>query len=160
VQDARVSEGTRRLIEEVYRADGERLWRALLAWTGDREVTSDSVAEAYAQALQRGDELRKPARWIWKAAFRIAAGEVKARGRFSSTPLVEHAYEPEDLTGSLLMALRQLSPMQRGALVLHYFAGYRAGECARILGLTSAAVRVHLMRGRRRLSELLEERDG
>jgi RNA polymerase sigma-70 factor (ECF subfamily) len=159
VQDARVTEGTRGRIEEVYRADGQRLWRALLAWSGDREVTSDAVAEAYAQALRRGDELRNPSRWIWKAAFRIAAGELKARGRFSSAPMVEAAYEPGDLTGSLLMALRQLSPMQRGSLVLHHFAGYRAGECARILGSTSAAVRVHLMRGRRRLRELLEERD-
>ena len=151
-----MSEGSTNRIEEVYRADGDRLWRALLAWTGDREVTNDSVAEAYAQALGRGDELRKPERWIWKAAFRIAAGELKERGRFSM-PVGEESYEAEDVTGSLLLALRQLSPMQRGALVLHHFAGYRAGECARILGSSSgAAVRVHLMRGRRRLRELLE----
>jgi RNA polymerase sigma-70 factor, ECF subfamily len=132
VQDARVSEGTTDRIEEVYRRDGQRLWRALLAWTGDREVTNDSVAEAYAQALRRGDELRKPERWIWRAAFRIAAGELKARARFSG-PVGEEAYEPEDLTGSLLVALRQLSPMQRGALVLHHFAGYRARRLLRAL---------------------------
>jgi RNA polymerase sigma-70 factor (ECF subfamily) len=58
-----------------------------------------------------------------------------------------------------MAALRQLSPMQRGALVLHYYAGYPVRDAARILGSTSAAVRVHLSRGRRRLRGLLEEDD-
>ncbi len=38
-------------LERVYREHGARLWRAVLAFTGDREVASDAVAEAFAQAL-------------------------------------------------------------------------------------------------------------
>src|SRR2546430_12508817 len=50
---------------------------------------SDAMAEAFAQALARGNELRSPQRWVWRAAFRIAAGELKARLRRSE----EHTSE-------------------------------------------------------------------
>jgi predicted RNA polymerase sigma factor len=35
-------------IERLYREEGSRLWWALLAYTGDREVASDAAAEAFA----------------------------------------------------------------------------------------------------------------
>src|SRR6478672_7261075 len=40
-------------VEAVYRADAERLWRAVYAFAGDAEIASDAVAEAFAQVLQR-----------------------------------------------------------------------------------------------------------
>ena len=36
-------------------------------------------AEAFAQALRRGTAIRDPRSWVWRAAYRIAAGE-KQRG--------------------------------------------------------------------------------
>src|SRR5919106_1682169 len=66
-------------LERVYREHGARLWRAVLMYSGDREVASDAVAEAFAQALHRGSEIRAGERWVWRAAFRIAAGQLKLR---------------------------------------------------------------------------------
>lgn len=66
-------------IERLYRERGDRIWRGLLAFSGDPEVASDAVAEAFAQVLRRGEEVRDPERWVWRAAFRIAAGELKER---------------------------------------------------------------------------------
>jgi len=40
-------------------------------------------------------------------------------------------------------------------VVLHHAAGYPVNDVANLIGSTSPAVRVHLMRGRRRLRELL-----
>jgi RNA polymerase sigma-70 factor (ECF subfamily) len=66
-------------------------------------------------------------------------------------------YELEEPARELLAALERISPMQRAAVVLHHGAGYPVAEVAEILGSTSAAVKVHLMRGRRRLRDLLVE---
>jgi RNA polymerase sigma-70 factor, ECF subfamily len=146
-------------LESLYRQDGERLWRAVAAYTGDREVASDAVAEAFAQALARGSELRDPMAWIWRVAFRVAAGELKERRRGAgSAP--EAIVGPEEPLTDLLATLRALSPKQRAAVVLHHYAGYPVKEVAEILGSTSAAVRVHLSQGRRRLRGLLEANDG
>lgn len=147
------------LLERLYRKQGARMWHAVLAFAGDPEVASDAVAEAFAQALRRGDAIRDPERWIWRTVFRVAAGELKTRSR--SVPMtVERTYEMEQPAGELVAALARLSERQRAAVVLHHAAGYSVREVAAIVGSTPAAVTVHLMRARRRLRELLEERDG
>jgi RNA polymerase sigma-70 factor (ECF subfamily) len=145
-------------IERLYRERGDRIWRGLLAFAGDPEVASDAVAEAFAQVLRRGDEVRDPERWIWRAAFRIAAGELKQRRR-SEAFVAEGSYEMEEPARDLVVALGALSERQRVSVVLHDAAGYPSKEVARIIGSTEVAVRVHLMRGRRRLRELLKEGD-
>jgi RNA polymerase sigma-70 factor (ECF subfamily) len=116
------------------------------------------VAEAFAQALRRGDQIRDPERWLWRSMFRIAAGELKERGRTLMTG-VEGSYEIEEPARELISALGKLSSKQRSAVVLHHAAGYPLREIAEILGSTTGAVKVHLARGRRRLRELLEEGD-
>jgi RNA polymerase sigma-70 factor (ECF subfamily) len=145
-------------IERLYRERGDRIWRGLLAFSGDPEVASDAVAEAFAQLLRRGEGVRDPERWVWRAAFRIAAGELKHRGRNEVT-VAEGSYQMEEPARDLVVALGALSERQRAAVVLHDAAGYPAREVAKIVGSTEAAVRVHLMRGRRRLRDLLKDDD-
>jgi RNA polymerase sigma-70 factor (ECF subfamily) len=156
VKDVRVKdEQTEQGLEPVYREHGARLWRAVFAFAGDRHVADDAVAEAFAQALRRGQELRDPLAWIWRVAFRIAAGELKDRRKQLGAPS-ETAYEMQEPAWEIIRALGGLSPSQRAAIVLYHYGGYPAKEIAVILGSTSAAVRVHLSVGRRRLREMLE----
>jgi RNA polymerase sigma-70 factor, ECF subfamily len=145
-------------IEKVYREHGDRIWRALLLSTADREVASDAVAEAFAQALGRGEAIRSPERWIWKAAFRIAAGEMKRR-RQTIDSREDRGYELEPDTAALLAALPRLSPKQRASIVLHFHAGYSLKEVAEIIGSTGPAVAVHIHRGRKRLQAILGDDD-
>ena len=145
-------------LERLYRGQGARMWHAVLAFAGDPEVASDAVAEAFAQALRRGDEIRDAERWIWRTVFRVAAGELKTRSRF--VPMtIARTYEVEEPARELVAALSRLSERQRAAVVLHHAAGYPIREVAAIVGSTPAAVKVHLMRARRRLRELLKEND-
>jgi RNA polymerase sigma-70 factor (ECF subfamily) len=146
-------------IERLYRQHGDRMWRAVLSFAGDPEVARDAVAEAFAQVLRRGENVRDPDRWVWRAAFRIASGELKERRQ---RPVIEamETYEMDEPARDLVVALGALSEKQRRAVVLHDAAGHPAKEVAKIVGSTEAAVRVHLMRGRRRLRELLKDDDG
>jgi RNA polymerase sigma factor (sigma-70 family) len=155
VQDALVTAGR---LERLYREDGARLWRALVAFSGDREVASDAVAEAFAQAIGRESHLRDPQRWVWRAAFRIAAGELEDRRGFRAR-IADQSYEMEEPPATLVAGLARLSPNQRAALVLHYYAGYPTKEIAGIIGSSPATVRVHLSQGRKRLRRILEEPD-
>jgi RNA polymerase sigma-70 factor, ECF subfamily len=159
-----VREGAGTGLELLYREHGERLWRSILAFSGNPDVANDAVAEAFAQALRRGDALRDPLAWIWRAAFRIAAGQLKARSRERPSPaartLPDPSYELPEPQADLVAALLKLSPKQRASVVLHHYAGHPVKEVAAIIGSTQAAVRVHLSRGRKRLRELLEDHDG
>jgi hypothetical protein len=42
-------------VEECYHAEHARLWRSLLLFSGDADLASDAVSEAFTQALHRGD---------------------------------------------------------------------------------------------------------
>jgi RNA polymerase sigma-70 factor (ECF subfamily) len=145
-------------LEALYRELAPRIWRALVAYTGAPEVASDALNEAFAQALGRGSEIAAPERWLWATSFRIAAGDLKERRRFSPPVDVPGPQAAED-TAALLDALRELPPKQRAALVLHYYGGYKTREIAGILGSSAATVRVHLSAGRKRLRQLLETDD-
>ncbi|HKG55798.1 MAG TPA: sigma factor-like helix-turn-helix DNA-binding protein [Candidatus Limnocylindrales bacterium] len=152
-------------VEGVYRADGERLWRAVYAYSGDAEIASDAVAEAFAQVLHRGPEVRDPGAWTWRTAFRIAAGAMKVRGTLAlseaaSGVTVDDAYVDRYADPDLLAALRRLPDAQRAAVVLFYYADLPVREVAARLGTNSLAVRANLSRGRARLRQLLGDRNG
>ena len=146
--------GARHPLAEVYRGRAAQRGRALLAYSGDPEVASDAVAEAFAQALRRGTAIRHMERWVWKASFRIAAGELKQRRRFASEQ--DRGMPPTDPHFELWSSLRALSPRQRACMFLYYYADYPPREIAQMIGSTPSAVRVHLFRGRARLAEILD----
>jgi RNA polymerase sigma-70 factor, ECF subfamily len=145
-------------IEEIYRADGAKLYRALLLFTGQPEIAKDAAAEAFAQALRRGAALRSPERWIWRVAYRVAAGELQ-RWRNTSGALPENGYEVPQTSLELAIAMRGLSAMQRAAVALHDYAGYSLRETAAIAGSTPSAISVHLVRAHRKLRASLEVDD-
>jgi DNA-directed RNA polymerase specialized sigma24 family protein len=124
-EDVQVTDATADALERVYREEGERLWRAVFAYAGDRQVADDAVAEAFAQALRRGDAVRDPARWVWAVAFRIAKGELAVRRRSAGDEPRDVGYEMPEPARDVVDALARLSPRQRACVVLHHYAGTR-----------------------------------
>ena len=148
-----------RVAWEVHHA---KLWRAVLASSGDREIANEAVAEAFAQAARRGDAIDDVGRWVWRASFRIAAGLLAARrrdgvGASASEPRDTDAL-PEDVV-ALLDTLDRLPAADRTVVVLAHVGGWDAAAIAALTGSTAGAVRVRLHRARRRLRRELEERD-
>jgi RNA polymerase sigma-70 factor (ECF subfamily) len=148
-----------RAIAAIYQEQAAALWRALLVFSSDPEVASDAVAEGFAQLLARGNGVRDPRAWVWRASFKIAMGELKSRGR-SEQP-VDLPWEPTSADGALdlMRAIRQLPGRQRAVIVLHYLVDLPTPEVGKLLGMATPTVRVQLMQARRRLGSLLEEAD-
>ena len=162
MQDATVTaEPQAERVRVAYVAVHEPLWRAVLAYSGSADVADEAVAEAFAQLLRRGEGVDDPAAWAWRSAFRIAAGELKRRG---AAPVSGGAVPDIGITLpepaiDLIAALQHLTQQQRACVVLCDLADHDAPTAARLLGTTAATVRVQRMRARRRLRELLEDRD-
>lgn len=165
-------------LREAYDRTHPRLWRALRAWSGSRDVADDAAAEAFAQAARRIDALRDVDAWVWRAAFRIAAGELqqqRRRPRPSGDALDvlaahDHAHGAgmhigafnDDLPAialDLVRALGTLTEQQRACVVLRDVAGLSAPEIAAALDTSPGTVRVQLFRSRRALRDLLEAND-
>ena len=146
-------------VEREWRDHGPRLWRSLVAFTGDPELASDAMAEAFAQALGRGAAIEALDRWVWRAAFRIAAGELKERTAVAARGAPDPWVAMPEPVVDVVRALQTLSPNQRAAAVLSLYADMPTRDVARILACSQATVRVHLSQARRRLRVLLEETD-
>ena len=151
-----MTDGSATDLEKVYRAQSERLYRALLAYSGDPRVAEDALAEAFAHALRNRGQMRDPTRWVWSVAFRVAKGQLAQRHR-ESGELTDLGYDMPEPMRDLLAALAELSPMQRASIVLFHFADYPVKEIAKMLDTSSAAVKVHLSQGRKRMRVWLSE---
>ncbi len=147
-------------IEAAYRAHHQRLWRSLFAYTGDAEVATEAAAETYSQAVARGDQLLDPAAWIWRSAFRVAAGILGDRRRLqligSDHDLDHHPVEPDPELVLFLDQLSTLSNQQRAVVVLRYGGGFTPTEIAEVLDTTPNSVRVQLHRAHAHLRERID----
>jgi RNA polymerase sigma factor (sigma-70 family) len=154
-----LDEPGRRRLEAAYCSFGDDLWRAIVAYSGgSRDVADEAVAEAFAQAARGLGRIRDLRPWLFRAAFRIAAGELKRRG-------VTLIGDPEDRSADggteemteMMELVHALSPAQRRAFVLRDLLGYPTSEAATLVGSSEVSVRVHLHAARRRLRIQLEE---
>ncbi len=155
--------GSGQRAEAAWVAHHERLWRSLLAWSGDADVASDAVAEAFAQALRRGEAIDDVAAWVWRAAFRIAGGLLADRHRHDGgSARVDRAALTSlpDEAVSLVDALDRLPEADRLVVVLSLVGGWPASDVARLTDTSPGAVRVRLHRARTKLRHLLEDDDG
>jgi RNA polymerase sigma-70 factor, ECF subfamily len=144
--------------EALYSEVGPRLWRAILAFTGGRrDLTDDVVAEAFARTIEAGGSVRHHDAYLYRIAFRLAAQELR---RPSSTAYVDDAPAPhEPVLAEVFDALMRLSPGQRAAVFLRYEADLPVEDIADLMGTSSGTVRIHLLRGRRKLAAMLGDDD-
>jgi RNA polymerase sigma-70 factor (ECF subfamily) len=141
----------------VFRTQAGQVWRAVLVMAaGRREVADEATSEAFARLFDHREGVRDPAAWVFRTAFRLASAELRResaqRGKAGELAAEDRSALPTELTHALL----KLSPEQRGAVFLHYYADLPVREIARLSDTTPTAVRLRLHRARRALRTLLE----
>ncbi len=147
--------GERDRVEAAYRTIHARLWKALLAFTGDAELASDAEAEAFAQVLRRGGAVDDVEAWVWRSAFRIASGLLASRAPNPSA--VDRSVSPTQSMTEFLDLLGGLSAQQRACVALRYVGGYKPVEIGELLGTSAGTIRVQLSRAHAVLRDLLRE---
>ncbi|MBI4258958.1 MAG: sigma-70 family RNA polymerase sigma factor [Actinobacteria bacterium] len=154
--------------EGFYREHLARIVRACALVMIDRAAAEDVAAEAFARLWShwgriRGDD--HAGGYVFKTAMRLAAREVRRRGRPAPVARAGGSeLDPADTALSrrdVAVALSGLPMRQRQAVVLRDWAGFETSEVAAMLGMRESTVRVHLSRARERLRAALsvEERE-
>ena len=149
---------TRAEVEAVYRSHGGTVWRAILTMSaGSRDVADEATCEAFARLYAYRDGVRDPLAWVFRTAFRLANRELKRQRLHVDSEVPETiGGEVSVLSSTVARGLRRLSPEQRSAVFLHYFADMPLAEVARLSGVPTATVKVRLHRARRALREVPE----
>ncbi len=121
----------------------------------------DVVAAAMVSVLTTGvSEVVDPQRYLYRAVLNAGRKHIRAnnrrarRERFVAPRDSVDAIEPDV---DMRHALALLSPQQAAVVHLAYWEDLSASAIADRLGVTDGTVRRQLARGRRRLSEVLDE---
>lgn len=143
----------------------ERVARAAALVARDPAMGQDLAQEAFARLFERWGDMRSEdhaRNFAYKVAINLARSHLRKHLRVSffglSRPEEAGGGDAEARSDDWLQvadALRSLSPRQRACVVLVDYADMDAAGAARVIGMRSGTVRVHLMRGRRALRERL-----
>ena len=136
----------------------------------DAQLAGDVVQEAFLKAWRRLDDLAQAASFAsWLCGIvRNLCVDQRRRRRVAVCGIEEargeadcKAREPAEEMGRreqgerIAAALESLDAMTRSAVVLRYYENLSSREIGELLGLSSAAVDMRLMRGRQALKEKL-----
>ncbi|GAA2735893.1 sigma-70 family RNA polymerase sigma factor [Pedococcus aerophilus] len=159
--------GDREAFEVIVHRYGPALYRYAARTTGDAGDAQDVVQEAFVaawKALDRFDARSSLKTWL----FSIVSHKVADRNRRSRALPIDDALmeaiptgggDPfaeathQELVDALDHALRELPYRQRACWILVEIEGMSQAEVAEAQGMTPDAVRGHLFRARRNLSE-------
>jgi RNA polymerase sigma-70 factor (ECF subfamily) len=145
-------------------------YRVALRLLGNHHDAEDVAQEALVTAWQQLPRFKGTSSfttWLYQIVTRKALNRISRTRASQSLDLLgdvgDAADEPaqrleRDLTvDAVTDAVTALPPPQRIAIVLRHFEGLSNAEIARITGSSVPAVRSHLFRGRRTLSQALAE---
>jgi RNA polymerase sigma-70 factor, ECF subfamily len=146
-----------------FRAEYAGLVRTLFLITRDREQARDMAQEAFAQLFARWRRIshyERPDAWVRRVGIRMAVRASKReRNRARLERELDFATFPKPVDLDVIRAVDQLPSSQRAAVALFYLEDRPVSEVAEILGCSQMTAKVHLHRARKRLAELIGERE-
>lgn len=139
-----------------------RLSFAILRDRGLAEDAAQEACAAIARALPSLKEIDAFATWSYKVIVNHALGAARRRKRTVSLEMAGSRGVFTDRSDALDLynALASLTALQRGLILLHYYAGLNSREIAASTSLPASTIRFHLMQARRALREALSATTG
>jgi RNA polymerase sigma-70 factor, ECF subfamily len=166
----RAREGYVDAYAELVDRHGQLAYRVALRLLGNHHDAEDVAQEALVtawQQLPRFESRCSFSTWLYQIVTRKTLNRITRTRASESLDLLGDIPDAGDEPGqqaerdlavdAVTDAVASLPPPQRVAIVLRHFEGLSNAEIARITASTIPAVRSHLFRGRRTLSQTLEQ---
>jgi RNA polymerase sigma-70 factor (ECF subfamily) len=161
-----VQRGSAAALEELFRQEWPRAYRAAYLVVHDAAAAEDIAQEAFlaaVRAIDRFDRRRPFGPWMHRIVVNRAIDVTRARAlrREVDATAAASAQAPPDppsspLSDDLVAALAELSPEHRAVVVLRYVFDYTPGEIAQALDMPRGTVNSRLRRALDRLGEVVE----
>lgn len=162
-----VQRGSAEALEELFRREWPRAYRAAYLVVHDAAAAEDIAQEAFlaaVRAIDRFDRRRPFGPWMHRIVVNRAIDVTRARAlrREVDAAAAGSAEAPPDppaasLSGDVVAAMRDLSPEHRAVVALRFLFDYTPGEIARTLDVPRGTVNSRLRRALDRLGEVLEQ---
>ena len=154
---SKLSPDVSRAVEEY----GNSLYRLCTVMLKNREDAQDAVQECFLRYITKAPDFNDNGHekaWLIRVSTNVCKDMLRRRKYESFLALdeIKNLSTSED-NAQILGLLVSLDEKYRIIIHLHYVEGYSADEISSMLGISSAAVRKRMQRGREKLRELYEK---
>ena len=147
----------RRAVEEY----GDSLYRLCTVMLQNRDDAQDAVQESFLRYITKAPDFKNQEHekaWLIRVASNVCKDMLRYRRHSSLLSLDEiRTVSTSEDNAQILGMLMMLEEKYRAVIHLHYVEGYATDEISSMLGISSAAVRKRLQRGREKLREIYEK---
>ncbi|MCQ3808924.1 MAG: SigE family RNA polymerase sigma factor [Acidimicrobiia bacterium] len=143
--------------DDLYRDEYEPMVRLARGLVDAPEIAEEIVQDAFARVYERWSRLDHPGGYLRTAVVNGARSELRkreVRRRIGLRPFIPPQPEDRDY---LHDALHQLSPRQKTALVLRFYADMTEREIAQAMGVRPGTVKSATSRGLAELRKVVEQ---
>lgn len=164
-------DGNQTSFAELMRRHEDRIFALAFRMTGDRSDALDATQEAFVSAFRQAHRFRFDSAfgtWLYRIAMNASHDLLRKRARWAGSE-DDQEQRPDEAASrfdeqvvarlDVSEALAQLPAEYREAVVMHDIGGIPYEEIGRITEAQIGTVKSRISRGRRRLAELLEQRD-
>lgn len=161
-------------LEYLMRRFGDKVLYLAHSYLKDRQWAEDVAQEVFLRVYLALDEFTGESSyytWIYRITVNACRDALRKKNRYLCTEpdnLDQYggSADPEAMavdsvtSQEVVQAIYSLPVAYREVLLLHYYHELSVREISQVLGITVPAVKVRLLRGRRRLEELLKDGGG
>jgi len=150
-------------VEAAINKYGDSLLSLCSVMLKNREDAKDAVQETFLKYIQKAPEFESEEHeraWL----IRVAANQCKDMLRFAKRKSLFSLEDVSDIAADendaqILSLLMMLDEKYRVVMHLHYVEEYKIEEISKLLGISEAAIKKRLQRGREALRELLGKKE-
>jgi RNA polymerase sigma-70 factor, ECF subfamily len=162
-----VASGDQPFARELYERYVDRIHRLALRMTGNAAMAEDLTQDVFVRAFQRLDQFRgesQPGTWLHRVAISVILNAVRKRQVMTPRELPLLETQPAatnsgaielDVRDRVRAAVAQLPEELRVVVLLFDVEGYTHNEVAEMVGISSGACRMRLLRARQLLRSML-----
>lgn len=148
-------------LEACIRRHADMVYRLAYSYVRNHADAEDVFQEVFLRLVRKNPAFESEEHckaWLLRVTANCAKNHLHSAWKRHTQPLEEQI--PADVPAEEIYldeALRQLKPVYRAVIHLHYFEGYKTEEIAEILGSRPSTIRSQLKRAREQLAVLLKE---
>jgi len=158
------------ILEELYKKYYNTAYLYTLSLCKSKELAEDIIADAFVKAFVSLNEAKSFKYWLLVVCRNLWIDSLRKQKKLSKLPLEDIVLESGDekLDYKLLLTERnryiytsisKLSETYKEVLILFYYGELSIAEISKLTKITPMNVKTLLHRGRKKLKEILEEKD-
>lgn len=156
-----MTDSEKQYFSDMYERHSKSVYGVCLMYLKNKDDAEEAVSDSYIRLMENMPSFESDAHakaYLMRTAVNICKNQLKSGWRRNTVHDEDvMLYMTTSDEESIMEEVLALPPKYRAIIYMHYYVGYTSQEIAEIMNLSQSAVLSRLMRGRKKLKDILEE---